>query len=98
MYLEVTSTDADGNVITRPAATGFETRARIWPLSSTEKQDSGFQSSTSFGMRFPRSFTFVLEAQAQIGWNGKRYSVVGDPLVWNGSARTRRAHYVIERS
>ena len=99
VYVETVGTDADGNTVVRPASVGVEARARIWPLSSTEGQDGGGSRTVSrFGLRFPRSFSRVLGAQAQIGWDGKRYSVVGDPLVFNGSPRTRHLHYVIERS
>ncbi len=98
VYPEEVTTDADGNTVTRPSADGVSTPARIWPLVSTESQEGGFQSMTRFGLRFPRSFQYVLGAQAQVVWNGKRYSVVGDPVVHNGSRATRHVQYILERS
>ena len=87
--------DADGNTVLRADLDStLLTRARIWPLSSTEKDD---QTTQRFGLRFPRSFLHVIGAQAQIVWNDKRYSVVGDPITYNGSPRTRHLQYVIER-
>lgn len=101
VYLEQVVTDADGNDFTRPSATGIPARARIQPTGlqsdSTEKQDGGFQTSIRYGLRFPRSFPYALGAQAQIEWQGKRWSVVGDPILHNGSAQTRHLRYVIER-
>ena len=99
VYPEEVTTDADGNTVTRPSEYGVFTSARIWPLTSTESaQDGGFLTVQRFGLRFPRSFPHVLGAQAKVVWNEKLYSVVGDPLVFNGSRRTRHAHYVLERS
>jgi hypothetical protein len=98
VFLEETTTDSDGNTITRPAETGIPTRARIQPIDTpTEKQDGGFQTTSRCGLRFSRSWPHVLGAQSQIEWNGKRWSVIGDPIRHNGSARTRHVHYVIER-
>ncbi|RAV17188.1 hypothetical protein DQP55_04175 [Mycolicibacterium sp. GF69] len=98
VYLEETTTDADGNTITKPSATCIETRARIQPVGTpTEEQDSGYQTASRYRLRFPRSWPHVLGAQSQIEWNGKRWSMIGDLIRHNGSARTRHVHYVIER-
>lgn len=103
VYLETWNVDTDGNTITKPSVTGIEIRAWISPISYRgggfpESLDGGFISSTRYGLRFPRSFTEVLGAQSQVEWNGNRYSVVGDPVVNNGSPRTRHVHYTIERA
>lgn len=101
VYPEEVTTDSDGNTITRPSQTGIPARARIQPLGlqsdSSEKQDGGFLTVSRYGLRFPRSFSTVLGAQSQIEWQGKRWSVVGDPVRHNGSARTRHLQYVIKR-
>lgn len=98
VYPEEVTTDRDGNTVTRPSATGIETRARVWPLGTpTEDQDGGFNTRSRYGLRFPRSFPVALGAQSQIEWNGKRYAVIGDPVVHNGSARTRHIQYQMER-
>jgi hypothetical protein len=107
VFLEVRTVDADGNPLTKPSVNGVESRARIWQLSSTEKQDTagvntraqlGVSTRAQFGLRFPRSFPHVVGARSQVEWNGKRYSVVGDPIVHNGSVRTRHLQYLLERS
>jgi len=97
VFLEEVTTDDDGNRITRPAAEGIETRARIQPIGTpTETQEGGFNTTSRYGLRFPRSFPHVLGSQSQIEWNGRRWSVIGNPIRHNGSARTRHVHYVIE--
>ena len=103
VFPEETFTDGDGNVLTRASASGVPTRAYVWPISYRgggfpEEQDGGFISYTRLGLRFPRSFSYVLGAQAKVEWNGQTYSVVGDPVVHNGSSRTRHAHYIMERA
>jgi hypothetical protein len=102
VYLEEVTTDSDGNTITRPSQTGIPTKARVQPINMisahTENQDGGFHTSSRYGLRFPRSWPHVLGAQSQIEWNGKRWSIEGDPIRHNGSPRTRHVHYVIERA
>lgn len=104
VFPEEVITDSDGNTITRPSATGIPTRARIWPQNQSgtsarraEQNDGGFFTEQYYGLRFPRSFPHVLGAQSQIEWNGKRWAVFGDPVLYNGSARTRHMHYQIVR-
>jgi hypothetical protein len=84
VFLEVVTTDDDGNTATRPSVMGIETPARIQPLGyqsdSSETQDGGFNTSSRYGLRFPRSWPHVLGAQSAIEWSGKRWSVVGDPI------------------
>jgi hypothetical protein len=40
----------------------------------------------------------ILGAQSQIEWGGKRYSIEGDALIYNGSRRTAHVDYVISRN
>jgi hypothetical protein len=39
----------------------------------------------------------VLGAQSQIEWDGKRYSIEGDAMIYNGSRRTAYVDYLIVR-
>jgi hypothetical protein len=39
----------------------------------------------------------LLGAQSQIEWDGRRYSIDGEPRVYNGSRRTTHGDYVITR-
>jgi len=105
VYPEEMVIDRDGNKMTRPSATGIPARARIWPQSQSgtsalrvEKNDGrGFHTEQYYSLRFARNFGHVLGAQSQIEWQGKRWSVFGDPVRYNGSARTRHFQYTIAR-
>lgn len=98
VYPEVTTTDADGNTITRCSAVGMLTRAVIQPLAVAdgEKHDIGFQTETRYRLRLV-GYVGVLGAQSQIEWNGKRWSIEGDPRIYSGSPRTAHVDYVMAR-
>lgn len=106
VFAEEVTTDSDGNTMTQASETGIETRAWISPLPQSgtsarrAEQDNGggFFTEQVYRLRFPRSWTTVLGAQSQIEWNGKRWSVFGNPISHNGSARTRHSHYTIIRA
>lgn len=99
VYLEEVAEDSDGNTVTQPSTEGIATRARIQPLGTpTESQEGGFHTVSRYGLRFPRNWPHALGAQSQIEWQGKRFSVEGDPVLFNGSARTRHVHYVLRRA
>jgi len=36
-------------------------------------------------------------AQSQLEWNSKRYFIVGDAMIYNGSARMRHVDYKVVR-
>lgn len=93
VYPEVAVADADGNTITKPGAVGVVSRAVVQPLSSTEDSEGTM---TRYRLRLV-GYAGLLGAQSQVEWNGKRYSITGDPLVYNGSRRTARAEYVMTR-
>lgn len=106
VFPEETIVDRDGNTFARPSATGIETRAWIAPKLQSgtsarraEQQDDGVAFTEQvYQLRFPRSWTWVLGAQSQIEWNQQRWSVFGNPVSHNGSARTRHSHYTIVRA
>ena len=102
VFPEESVVDSDGNTRTQPAAVGVVTSARVWPVTNSRPSESwddgGFDSTSRYALRFPRSFKTVLGAQAQILWEGVRWSVIGDPISFDGSFRTRHKHYRIERS
>ena len=39
----------------------------------------------------------LLGAQAQVEWNGMRYSIEGEPRIYNSSRRTAHVDYVMMR-
>jgi hypothetical protein len=83
LYPEEVVTDADGNVKTRPSATGITRRK--------EQDNEGFETDQIYRVRLPRSFQGTVGAQAKLVWRGQEWSVFGDPVRYSGSART--AHY-----
>lgn len=101
VYLEEVTTDSDGNTSTRPSKTGIPTRARISPLGykddSGETQDGGFQTTSRYRLVLVGWQGAPLGAQSQVEWNGKRYSIEGEPLVHNGSRRTAHVTYTLIR-
>lgn len=105
VYLEEVTTDADGNTKTQASKTGIPAKARIQfqgqsgtSARRAEQEDIGFQSEQVYTVRFPRSWPHTLGAQAQIEWRGQRWSVFGDPALYNGSSRTAHRTYTIRRS
>lgn len=95
--------DSDGNKFTRPATTGAPFRAVVQPLGAgsvapRETTDGGgFSSVSRYRLRLI-NHPGVLGARSQVEWNGQRYSIDGDAMVFNGSPRTRHVDYVMVRS
>ena len=95
--VQTPDTDSDGNKITRAAKVGTLVRAVVQPIGTpTKNQDGGFNTESRYRLRLI-NYPSILGAQSQIEWNGKRWSVFGDPVAYNGSARTRHTHYQIVR-
>jgi hypothetical protein len=90
-------TDSDGNKRTRASQVAYVARASIQPISSTENADGGFNTTSSYRIRLI-NYPVVLGAQSQIEWRGKRYSIVGDGKIFNGSPRTAHVEYFMVRS
>ena len=106
VYLEEVTTDSDGNTLTRPSTTGIPARAAFSVAAASgtsarraEQDNEGFESETSYRMRFPRSFPYVLEAQSRVLWRGKYWAVIGDPQIhYMGSSLIDHTYYMIRRS
>lgn len=98
--VQTPETDADGNKVTRAAKVGTLVRAVVQPFGrqsdSSENQEGGFHTESRYRLRLI-NYPDILGAQSQIEWNGKRYSVLGDGMIYNGSARTRHVDYVMSR-
>lgn len=69
----------------------------VQPISSTENTDGGFNTESRYRLRLI-NYPNILGAQSQIEWNGKRYSIFGDAMIYNGSRRTAHVEYVMVRS
>ncbi|MCV7224455.1 hypothetical protein [Mycolicibacterium komossense] len=93
-------TDSDGNTWTRPAKIGTLVRAVVQPLgllgAPSENQDGGFHTESRYRLRLI-NYPNILGAQSQIEWRGKRYSIEGDAMIYNGSHRTAHVDYVMAR-
>jgi hypothetical protein len=105
VFMEEMVIDADGNKMTRASATGIPAMARLSVQGQSgtsarraEKSDEGFFTEQVYSLRFARNFPHVLGAQAQVDWNGQRWSVFGDVSRYNSSRRTRHLSYTIRRS
>jgi hypothetical protein len=105
VYQQVATTDRDGNTIWKPSVVGTPTIASIQMLAQSgtsqrraEQTNEGYETEETYRLRLPRSFPYILEAQAQIAWNGLRWSIVGKVRRYNGSSRTRHLDYMIRRA
>lgn len=105
VYQQIATTDRDGNIILKPSAVGTPTIATIQLLAQSgtsqrraEQTNEGYETEETYRLRLPRSFPYVLEAQAQVEWNGLRWSIVGKVRRYNGSNKTRHLDYMIRRA
>ena len=105
VYQEVVTTDVDGNVLTKAGDVGVTTRACVQEAAQSgtsarraEQDEEGYTTEKVLRLRLPRSFPFVLGAQAQVEWNDIRYAVMGDAKVYNGSDRTAHKDYTLRRT
>lgn len=94
--IQTPEVDGDGNKRTRAALIGTLVRAVVQPISSTENTDGGFNTTTRYRLRLI-NYPNVLGAQSQIEWRGKRYSLQGDAMIYNGSPQTAHVDYVMVR-
>ena len=103
MYPEVVVTDMDGNVRTKPSATGFPARARLQVQGQSgtssrrqEQDNEGYSTEKVYTIRFPPGFQ-ILGSQSQIEWRGERWVLFGDVNRYTGSRRTSHEVYTIKR-
>jgi hypothetical protein len=97
VFPEEQTTDRDGNKITRPSAVGVVCRAVVQPISSpTEDMEIGFLTEAKYRLRLV-GYPALLDAHAQVEWQGKRFSIDGEPQRYNGSRRTAHCDYTIVR-
>lgn len=94
VFAEVTTTDEDGSRVTKPGTAGVNCRARIQPLSSTEDGDGTL---SKYQLRLIGWKSDPLGPRSSIEWEGKRYAIDGEPLVYNSSRRTAHVEYTMIR-
>lgn len=106
IFPEITTTDEDGNVMTRASETGISAKAAVQLISTPSQDQDGsgytFNTANTYRMRLTRAEdqrVGRIGSQAQVEWNGQRYSIMGDPIIYEGnSRRTRHVDYVITRN
>lgn len=105
VYQEVLTTDRDGNKFTKAGDVGVPVMAVVQPAAQSgtsarraEQDNEGFETEAIYRLRLPRSFPFVLGAQAKVKWRGVMWSVSGDAKFYNGSSRTAHVDYTIKRT
>lgn len=100
--------DEDGNVLYRPALVGYPARAEVQPARQSgtsarraEQDNEGYESEENYRLRFDREHDrthAMLRQGAQIKWNDKVWSIVGEPTVYMGSRRTAHIDYMMRRT
>lgn len=102
VFAEEVTTDDDGNVKTRPSAVGVVARAVVQPLGTPtegkEESDVGYISESRYRLRLTNWRGGLLGPQSQVEWQGRRYSVHGEPKIFTGSPQTAHIDYEIRRS
>ena len=113
IYMEITTTDADGNTVTKASTTPIPATARfqIQNQSGTssrlaEQNNEGYESEKVYSMRLPRAWEAEhgeLQMQAKVGWGldsqGREaiYEIFGDVLKVGVAPRTRHNVYNLVR-
>jgi len=105
IFQEIETIDSDGNTITKAGPVGVETIAAVQLAAQSgtsarraEQDNEGFESEQVYRLRLPRSFPFLIGAQAQVEWLGVRWSIIGKPRRYNGSNNTAHTDYIIRRN
>ncbi|MEV3961127.1 hypothetical protein AB0M34_09555 [Nocardia sp. NPDC050193] len=101
VHEEIVTTDIDGNTRTKPNPVGTPCRGVIQPvgnqLVANEQQVIGFQTDDKLRLRLVGWDKPELGAQSQVVWQGRRYSMDGEPTRYLGGVRTRHTDYYLRR-
>lgn len=108
VFPEILVYDEDGNAQTKAAEVGIPARAMIQLKAQSgtsalrsEQDNEGFETEVMRRVRLTRESERrigLIGAQAQIEYDGKRWSLFGDPALYNTSRRTRHYDYTIRRT
>ncbi len=97
VYPEEMVIDTDGNKITRPGSVGVVVKASVQPIESIAESEKDGVTTSRYRLRLV-GYPHLLGAQSAVEWQGRRYGIDGEARIYNGSARTARAEYVILRN
>jgi hypothetical protein len=107
IYPEIQTIDRDGNTISKADfANPVTAWVRIQPAAQSgtsarraEQDNEGFETEEVYRLRFARGQEFKPGQQAQLDRaDGTRWSFIGFPLEYKGSARTARLEFTIRRT
>lgn len=99
VYPEVVVADIDGNQRTKASAVGTIAKAVVQTVTSSEQASDGSVVVTEkLRLRLVGWNGAELGSQAQVEWQGRRYSVDGEPRRFHGSSRTAHIDYHLVRS
>lgn len=100
VFPEVLHTTADGNKIGKPSSVGVVCRATVQFISSAD--DAALVNSdgtkSKYRLRLAGWPGEPLGSKSQVEWQGVRWSLDGEPRVFNGSRRTAHVDYVMVRA
>ncbi|BBX69419.1 hypothetical protein [Mycolicibacterium psychrotolerans] len=100
VFPEEAVTDSDGNTKTRASAVGIVAKAVVQPMVQfvgSEKAEIGFETEERLRLRLVGWQGGELGAQSQVEWQGRRYSIHGEPRRYGGSRRTAHVIYQLVR-
>lgn len=104
IYHEESYTDADGNTMFRPSATGQSVRATVQPLGQSgtssrlaEQSDEGYETEETYRLRLPRG-NAEIGSNARVVWRGVSWYVHGKARHYNGSSLTAHIDYRLRRA
>ena len=103
VYPQVTATDADGNTVTRPSATGQTARAASQvrtDAAGSEDLREGFGTVQTYRMRLTKADDErlgELGPQSRVEVLGDSFEVIGFRQLYAGSARTAHHDYILRR-
>ncbi|MGU3502410.1 hypothetical protein [Mycobacterium sp. C31M] len=98
VYPEIATTSPDGNIKVKPSDTGVTCTASVQFIGSADDPAfaAGDGTVSKYRLRL-KGYPEKLGSASQIEWNGDRYTIDGEPRVFNGSPRTAHVSYVIVR-
>lgn len=96
MFAQVSTEDADGNTVTKPGTVGVICRAVVQPAGNQERESPDGTTTSRYRLRLI-GYPDLLGSRSAIEWQGRRYAIDGEPIIFNGSPRTAHVDYFMVR-
>lgn len=100
IYQEIDGSDSDGNPQRVPSPTGVAVLARVQPVGSGRGGEShtlGQDVTIQYRLRVDRRATVPIGPWAAVSWRGRRFEVLGEPVIHSGSPRTSHVTAMLRR-